>query len=78
MSVSKRRQTSSKRKSRASHFALKAIKLSTCSKCKKAVKPHHACGFCGTYNKREAIKIRPNKEERDLIKKGKKVKKDKS
>jgi large subunit ribosomal protein L32 len=71
MSVSKRRQTPSKKKSRASHFALKTNKLSVCSKCKKPVRPHHACGFCGTYNKKEAIKIRPDKEARKLSKKKK-------
>lgn len=71
MSVSKKRQTPSKKRRRASHFALKTNTLSRCSKCKKPVMPHHACGFCGTYNKKEVIKIRPDKEERKLLKKKK-------
>lgn len=71
MSVSKRKQTPSRKKSRASHFALKKTRLSACSKCKKPILPHHACKFCGTYKDKETIKIRPDKEERKVLKKAK-------
>lgn len=71
MSVSKKRQTPSKKRMRASHFGLKKSTLSTCSKCKKPTLPHCACKFCGTYKGKEAIKIRPDKEERKILKKAK-------
>jgi len=29
-----------------------------CAKCGKAVMPHMACGFCGTYKGREVIKVK--------------------
>jgi len=58
MSVPKKRRTKSSAGGRRSHHALKKINLSTCSKCGRAVKPHRACAFCGTYNKKEVIKIK--------------------
>ncbi|MFH1187904.1 MAG: 50S ribosomal protein L32 [bacterium] len=68
MSTSTKKQTPSRRKRRASHFALKKTQLSVCSKCKKPILPHHVCRFCGTYKDKEAIKIRPGKEERKVLK----------
>jgi large subunit ribosomal protein L32 len=53
------RRTSSHKRRRASHFALKKIDLRTCGKCKKAVLPHTVCGFCGTYNGRQVTKVAP-------------------
>jgi len=55
------RRTSSHKKRRASHFALKKINLCFCSKCGKAVLPHNVCGFCGTYGEKEAVKIKLKK-----------------
>jgi large subunit ribosomal protein L32 len=43
---------------RASHFALKKTKLNLCSKCGQAVAPHRACAICGTYQGREAVKVK--------------------
>lgn len=51
------RRTSSHKRRRASHFALKKISLSTCPKCKKQVLPHNACAFCGTYAGRQVLKV---------------------
>lgn len=50
------RRTSSHKRRRASHFALKKIDLRICGKCKKEVLPHTVCRFCGTYNGRQVIK----------------------
>ncbi len=58
MTIPKKRHTSSKVGRRRSQDALKKIKLSSCPKCGKAIMPHRACPFCGTYNGREAIKIK--------------------
>ena len=51
------RRTSSHKKRRAAHFALKKIVLSTCPKCKEPVMPHRACMNCGTYAGRQVIKL---------------------
>lgn len=51
------RRTSSHKRRRASHFALKKIDLRVCNKCKKNVLPHTACAFCGTYNGRQVTKV---------------------
>lgn len=56
----KRRSRSKARRGRA-HLALKRIKLSKCHKCGKAILPHRACSFCGTYRGREAVKIKIKK-----------------
>jgi large subunit ribosomal protein L32 len=47
------RRTSSDKRKRSAHFALTAVSLTKCPQCKKAVKPHHACAFCGTYKGRK-------------------------
>lgn len=52
------RRTSSHKRRRASHFALKKLSLASCGKCKKAVLPHTACAFCGTYQGRQVLKIK--------------------
>ncbi len=49
------RRTSSHKRRRAAHFALKPMALSVCEKCQKAVQPHHACRACGFYKGREVI-----------------------
>jgi large subunit ribosomal protein L32 len=56
------RRTSSDKRRRAAHFALEKVSLAHCSKCKKTVLPHHACGFCGTYDGKEVIKIKTKKK----------------
>ena len=55
------RRTSSHKRRRASHFALKKTNLSACSKCGKAVLPHNVCEFCGTYGKKEVVKVKIKK-----------------
>lgn len=57
MSVPKKRRTKSSVGQRRSHHALKKITLNKCPKCGKSVKPHQACGFCGFYKGKEAVKI---------------------
>ncbi|HEX9664307.1 MAG TPA: 50S ribosomal protein L32 [Patescibacteria group bacterium] len=58
MGVPTQRRTKSSKGKRASHFALKKIKLFKCPQCQKPVQPHHACKYCGYYKGREAVKIK--------------------
>lgn len=58
MALPGHRRTSSHKRRRAAHFALKPSQLTVCPKCKKAVRPHHVCAFCGTYKGREVLKIK--------------------
>ena len=58
MSVPKKRRTSSSVGRRRSHHALKQTTVNSCPQCKKAVKTHQACSFCGNYKGRESIKIK--------------------
>lgn len=52
------RRTSSHKRRRASHFALRKLSLAFCKKCKKAVLPHTACAHCGTYQGRQVLKVK--------------------
>ncbi len=61
MSVPKKRRTSSSQGRRRSHHALKKVSLTICPQCGRAVEPHKACAFCGTYKKQEVIKIKEKK-----------------
>ena len=64
MGTPTQKRTKSSKKRRSSHFALKKIKLIDCPKCKKKVKPYHACAFCGTYAGREVLKIKVKKDKK--------------
>lgn len=55
------RRTSSHKRRRASHFALDKKQLGQCAKCKKPVRPHVACAFCGTYKGRQVARAKATK-----------------
>lgn len=52
------RRTSSHKRRRAAHFALKKAVLTTCPKCKEPSQPHVACSNCGTYAGRQVLKLK--------------------
>lgn len=58
MSVPKKKRTKSSAGNRRSHHGLKAVNLTTCSKCGKAVKPHTVCSFCGNYKNKQEIETK--------------------
>jgi large subunit ribosomal protein L32 len=51
------RRTSSDKRRRAAHFALKKKTLASCQKCKSPVLPHVACKECGTYAGRQVLTL---------------------
>jgi large subunit ribosomal protein L32 len=51
------RRTSSHKRRRAAHFALKKLVLAQCPKCKEPMMPHRACPSCGTYAGRKVLKL---------------------
>ncbi len=53
----KKLSKASKRR-RAAHFALDPIQLVSCKKCAKAILPHRACMYCGTYKSRQTTPSR--------------------
>lgn len=58
MAVPKGRVSKSKRDMRrASNFKIKTPSLVKCSKCGELMKPHRVCKACGSYNKREVLKV---------------------
>jgi large subunit ribosomal protein L32 len=52
------RRTSSHKRRRAAHFALKKLVLAACPKCKEQMLPHKACPSCGTYAGRNVIDLK--------------------
>ncbi len=56
--VQMKKRTKSETRGRRSHHALKAKTLAVCPQCGKAVLPHTACAFCGTYKGRQVIKVK--------------------
>jgi large subunit ribosomal protein L32 len=65
MALPGHRRTSSHKRRRASHFALKKTQLGTCKKCNREVLQHHACKSCGYYAGREVVvkKTAPGKKQ---------------
>ncbi len=55
------RHTKSRKRKRRAAIKQKRVNLSICPKCKRPVRPHTACSFCGTYKKRDVIKIKIKK-----------------
>lgn len=51
------RRTSSHKRRRAAHFALKKLVLAACPKCKEPMMPHRACPSCGTYAGRKVVTL---------------------
>ena len=73
MSIPTQKHTKSRTKKRRSVIKIKGQNIKRCPKCKKVVKSHHACSFCGTYKGREVVKIRvPKKFRKKKSKDGKK------
>jgi large subunit ribosomal protein L32 len=62
MALPGHRLTSSSKRRRASHFALKKNQLVSCPKCNEPILPHHACPVCGTYKGREIVKLKIKKQ----------------
>ncbi len=42
---------------RRSHLALKGTGLIACSQCKKMIRPHTVCKYCGYYKGREVVNV---------------------
>ena len=55
MALPGHRRTSSHKRRRAAHFALKPIQTTVCEKCKQPILAHRACKACGWYKGRVAI-----------------------
>jgi len=55
MPVPKRRQSTSRRDKRRTHFKLTAPTLTACPSCGEPKLPHHVCPNCGFYRKRKVI-----------------------
>ena len=51
------RRTSSHKRRRAAHFALETTAFNACPKCKKPLRPHRACAFCGYYKGRSVVSV---------------------
>jgi large subunit ribosomal protein L32 len=49
------RRTSSHKRRRAAHFALRKTVLGACPKCASPIAPHRACKNCGFYNGRSVL-----------------------
>ncbi|WP_105618088.1 50S ribosomal protein L32 [Vallitalea okinawensis] len=57
MAVPKRKISKARRNSRKANWKLTAPNLVECSKCGELMMSHRACKSCGTYNKREVVKV---------------------
>ncbi|OGY89018.1 MAG: 50S ribosomal protein L32 [Candidatus Komeilibacteria bacterium RIFCSPLOWO2_01_FULL_45_10] len=64
MGLPSHRNTSSSKRRRAAHFALKTGPVNRCPKCQDPIRPHHACSSCGYYKGREVVKIKSKTEKK--------------
>lgn len=64
MGLPAKRRTKQSKRERASHFALKTFRLTVCSHCKRKIRPHTVCPYCGYYQGRLVLNIRSKVEKR--------------
>ena len=57
MAVPRHKHTRSSVGQRRMHIFITPAALTTCTKCKKSVKPHTVCGNCGYYKGKEVINV---------------------
>ena len=65
MALPTQKRSKSKKRIKQYHLKLEKLTLSLCSKCKKPVRPHHLCLFCGTYAGKEIITPKTLKEKKE-------------
>ena len=58
MGLPAKRRTKQSKRERAAHFALSKSSLTTCSHCKRKIRPHRVCPHCGYYDGREVVKMK--------------------
>lgn len=51
------RRTSGDKRRNSANKALKEATFHACPKCKKPVRPHRVCAFCGTYKGKTFINV---------------------
>ncbi len=57
MAVPRHKHTRSSVGQRRMHIFITPAALTTCQKCKKPVRPHTICGYCGHYKGKEFINV---------------------
>jgi len=57
----KRKYAKARQGERRSHLKTSPIVTITCPQCNSPMQPHHACPNCGSYNGRDAVKIKSPK-----------------
>ncbi|HBB37209.1 MAG: seg [Candidatus Moranbacteria bacterium GW2011_GWC1_45_18] len=62
MSVPKQRHTKGRRDRRRANIKIVSKNLVNCSQCKKKIKRHTACQFCGYYKGKKTIDIKIKKK----------------
>lgn len=77
MALPSKRHSKTVKRIRRAAIKMKTPTLSICPQCKKSVRPHTACAFCGIYRGRQVLKIKLTKKEKKLRKKEDKEKKEK-
>ena len=55
MAVPKKKVSSSRQRMRRAHHALDVQTSTECPNCGELKRPHHVCGSCGHYDKREVV-----------------------
>ncbi|NMB48352.1 50S ribosomal protein L32, partial [Candidatus Kuenenbacteria bacterium] len=57
MSTPTQKHTRSRKNIRRGALKLKTVALAECAKCKRPVRPHTACAFCGSYKGKAVAKV---------------------
>lgn len=57
MAVPKRKVSKTRKRMRRAHDSLNPIRGVECPNCKKTIKPHRVCKFCGFYKGKKVLAV---------------------
>jgi len=64
VALPKKRHSKARGRRRRTHWKLANLALVPCPQCKKPKLTHRVCGFCGFYDGKQAVEIKPKKSKK--------------
>lgn len=64
MALPKRQHSRQRGRKRRTHYKATLQSLAVCGQCKKRIKSHRVCPFCGYYNGKPVVEIKVEAEEK--------------
>ena len=71
MALPKRKHSRSRRDKSRTHQRIAMVQLCSCPQCKKPIRPHTVCRYCGYYNGKQILQVETKESAKGGKKEGK-------